>query len=121
MELAMHGNILVFWKIGTKVCKDFAVCFECKQECKYSGSTSNLNEHLKRHHTETMPLPGKKSIQSQITTMMKQCKMFRLGLGIRTKIMFECLRLILGKYSNIRPNTERHRKDIKTFYIVSSL
>ena len=66
-----------FWKIGTKVCKDFAVCFECKQECKYSGSTSNLNEHLKRHHTETMPLPGKKSIQSQITTMMKQCKMFR--------------------------------------------
>ena len=45
-----------FWKIGTKVCKDFAVCFECKQECKYSGSTSNLNEHLKRHHTETMPL-----------------------------------------------------------------
>ena len=48
-----------FWKIGTKVCKDFAVCFECKQECKYSGSTSNLNEHLKRHHTETMPLREK--------------------------------------------------------------
>ena len=35
--------------------------------------------------------------------------------------MFECLRLILGKYSNIRPNTERHRKDIETFYITLSL
>ena len=61
-----------FWKIGTKVCKDCAVCFECKQECKYSGSTSNLNEHLKMHHTKAMPLPGKKSIQSQIPTMMNQ-------------------------------------------------
>ena len=51
---SMEGKVLVknpngasnswkhfgFWKIGNKVCKDLAVCFHCKQECKYSGSTS---------------------------------------------------------------------------------
>ena len=83
---SMEGKVLVknpngasnawkhfgFWKIGNKVCKDLAVCFHCKQEYKYSGSTSNLNEHLKRHHSEATSVDGKKSLQSEITSMMKQ-------------------------------------------------
>ena len=68
----MHGNILLFGRLELKCAKTLLFALSAKQECRYSGSTLNLNEHLKRHHTEAMPLSGKKSIQSQITTMMKQ-------------------------------------------------
>ena len=80
---SMEGKILVknphgfskvwkhfgFYKAGNKVLKDFAVCFVCKQECKYSGGTTNLSQHIEKHHSEFC---GSKSIQSEITSLMKQ-------------------------------------------------
>ena len=89
-SVGMEGKILVknphgsskvwkhfgFYKDGNKVLKDFAVCFVCKQECKYSGGTTNLNQHLEKHHSELCQVSastsGSKTIQSQITSMMKQ-------------------------------------------------
>ena len=49
-----HGSSKVwkhfgFYKAGNKVLKDFAVCFVCKQECKYSGGTTNLSQHIEKH------------------------------------------------------------------------
>ena len=66
-----------FYKIGNQILKDKAVCKICRQECKYTGGTSNLNQHLLKHHSEifrSMPSSSgvKKSIQSQITSMMKK-------------------------------------------------
>lgn len=69
-------NHFGFYKIETKISKDFAVCFVCKQECKYSGGTSNLSNHLETHHSElcqsSASSSGTKTIQSKITSMMKQ-------------------------------------------------
>ena len=76
-----HGSSKVwkhfgFYKAGNTILKDFAVCFVCKQQCKYSGGTTNLNQHLEKHHRElcqaSTSTSGSKSIQSQITSMMKQ-------------------------------------------------
>ena len=52
-----HGSSKVwkhfgFYKAGNKVLKDFAVCFVCKQECKYPGGTTNLSQHIEKHHSE---------------------------------------------------------------------
>ena len=52
-----HGSSKVwkhfgFYKACNKVLEDFAVCFVCKQECKYSGGTTNLNQHIEKHHSE---------------------------------------------------------------------
>lgn len=76
-----HGSSKVwkhfgFYKAGNKVLKDFVVCFVCKQECKYSGGTTNLSQHIEKHHSElcqsSASTSGSKSIQSQITSLMKQ-------------------------------------------------
>ena len=65
-----------FYKVGTKLLKDKAVCGVCKQECKYTGGTSNLHQHIQLHHPALLQeIPGpsaKKTIQSQITSMMKK-------------------------------------------------
>ena len=74
-----HGSSRVwkhfgFYKTGNKVLKDFAVCFVCKQECKYSGGTTNLNQHLEKYHSElcSAAASGSKPIQTQITALMKR-------------------------------------------------
>ena len=77
-----HGSSRVwkhfgFYKTGNKVLKDFAVCFICKKECKYSGGTTNLNQHLEKYHSElcSAPASGSKPIQTQITTLVKRLVM----------------------------------------------
>ena len=65
-----------FYKIENNILKDCAVCFVCKQECKYSGGTSNLNQHHEKHHKElcqsTVSTIGTKTIQSHIISLMNQ-------------------------------------------------
>ena len=64
-----------FYKVGTKLLKEKAVCKIFNQECKYTGGTTNLNQHLHSHHGDLFQssTPGtRKTIQSQITAMMKQ-------------------------------------------------
>ena len=65
-----------FYKVENQIFKDKAICKICKQECKYTGGTTNLNQHLLTHHSEifnTMPSSGvKKSIQAKVTSMMKK-------------------------------------------------
>ena len=64
-----------FYKVGTKLLKYKAVCKIFNQECKYTGGTTNLNQHLHSHHGDlfqsTTP-STRKTIQSQITAIMKQ-------------------------------------------------
>ena len=74
-----HGSSKVwkhfgFYKAGNKVIKEFGVCFVCKQEYKYSGGTTNLSQHLEKHHSElcSASTSGTQTIQSQITSLMKQ-------------------------------------------------
>ena len=64
-----------FYKMGNTVMKEKAVCKICNQECKYTGGTTNLNQHLQKHHSElfqSTSTAGNKSNQSQITRMMKK-------------------------------------------------
>lgn len=64
-----------FYKVGNTVLKDKAVCRICKQECKYTGGTTNLNQHLHKYHSDlfnTNPCASKQPMQTQITSMMKQ-------------------------------------------------
>ena len=41
-----------FYRMGTKLLKDNAVCKICNQECKYTGGTTNLNQRLHKHHSD---------------------------------------------------------------------
>ena len=65
-----------FYKVGNQIFKDKAICNICKQECKITGGTTNLNQHLLTHHNQifnTMPSSGvKKSIQAKVTSMIKK-------------------------------------------------
>ena len=65
-----------FYKVGDKVMKEKAVCRICHQECKYTGGTTNLNQHLQKHHSELFKVsgvvPARRSMQTQITSLMKQ-------------------------------------------------
>ena len=67
-----------FYKVGNKILKDKAVCKICNQECKYTGGTTNLNQHLQKHHSNilvpasTSPFGGKKSIQQEISSRIKR-------------------------------------------------
>ena len=76
MDLVRFGNILVSTRLVIKLWRTFAVCFVCKQEWKYSGGTTNLSQHIEKHHSElyqsSASTSGSKSIQSQITSLMKQ-------------------------------------------------
>ena len=47
-----------FYKIGNQVLKDKAVCKICFQECKYIGGTTDLNQHLMKHHSELIQGSG---------------------------------------------------------------
>lgn len=66
-----------FYKINNIISKDKAVCKICNLEYKYTGGTTNLNQHLQKHHTDlsqtvlpsTSGLKGK--IQTPITSMLK--------------------------------------------------
>ena len=43
-------KVFGFTKYGDKVSSDEIACKECKTKMKYTGSTSNLNFHIQRHH-----------------------------------------------------------------------
>ena len=67
------------YKMNNQILKEKAVCRICNQEYKYTGGTTNLNQHLQKYHKDVIEeastskeLGGKKSIQCQITSLMKQ-------------------------------------------------
>lgn len=67
-----------FYKVGDQVLKDKAVCKICKQECKYTGGTTNLNQHLYKHHSELFSA-GSSSKRRYFTdtllpSMMENCR-----------------------------------------------
>ena len=64
-----------FHKVDNTILKDKAVCRKCSQECKYTGGTTNLNQHLHKYHSDLfnpIAAASKKPIQTQFTSMMKQ-------------------------------------------------
>ena len=65
-----------FYKVGSQIFKEKAVCKICFQECKYTGGTTNLNQHLQKHHSDLLTGSSdcgkKRSIQAQITTLIKK-------------------------------------------------
>lgn len=44
----------VVWKFFNKLDDKFVKCTMCNKEYKYSGNTTNLNDHLKRKHEKEL-------------------------------------------------------------------
>ena len=64
-----------FYKVDNTILKDKAVCRKCSQECKYTGGSTNLNQHLHKYQSDLfnpIAAASKKPIQTQFTSMMKQ-------------------------------------------------
>ena len=68
-----------FYKVNIQILKDKAICRMGNQEYKYTGGTTNLNQHLQKYHREiskeaknSCGESSKKIIQAQITSLMKK-------------------------------------------------
>ena len=65
-----------FYKVNNIILKDKAICKICNLEYKYTGGTTNLSQHLQKHHGNIFSAGQAGSgvlpkTQSQITSMLK--------------------------------------------------